>query len=46
MRLHAAILISLLALNTHAQSNPFDISAKMDFEVFGKVLTVWKSEQV
>jgi phage repressor protein C with HTH and peptisase S24 domain len=26
--------------------DPFDISAKMDFEVFGKVLTVWKSEQV
>jgi hypothetical protein len=26
--------------------DPFDITAKMDFEVFGKVLTVWKSEQV
>lgn len=26
--------------------DPFDITAKMDFEVFGKVLTVWRSEQV
>lgn len=26
--------------------DPFDITEKMDFEVFGKVLTVWKSEQV
>lgn len=26
--------------------DPFDITSKMDFEVFGKVLTVWRSEQV
>lgn len=26
--------------------DPFDITAKMDFQVFGKVLTVWRSEQV
>lgn len=26
--------------------DPFDITSGMDFEVFGKVLTVWKSEQV
>lgn len=26
--------------------DPFDISVKMDFEVFGKVLSVWRSEQV
>jgi hypothetical protein len=26
--------------------DPFDISERMDFEVFGKVLTVWRSEQV
>ena len=26
--------------------DPFDITGKMDFEVFGKVLTVWRSEQV
>lgn len=26
--------------------DPFDITAKMDFAVFGKVLTVWRSEQV
>lgn len=26
--------------------DPFDITARMDFEVFGKVLTVWRSEQV
>lgn len=25
---------------------PFDITKKMDFEVFGKILTIWKSEQV
>jgi hypothetical protein len=25
---------------------PFDITAKMDFQVFGKILTIWKSEQV
>lgn len=24
--------------------DPFDITKKMDFEVFGKILTVWKSE--
>ncbi len=26
--------------------DPFDITAEMDFQVFGKVLTVWKSEQL
>ncbi len=26
--------------------DPFDITSKMDFQVFGKVLTVWRSEQV
>lgn len=25
---------------------PFDITKKMDFEVFGKILTIWKSEQL
>lgn len=25
---------------------PFDITKKMDFEVFGKILTIWKSELV
>lgn len=25
---------------------PFDITAKMDFQVFGKILTIWKGEQV
>jgi phage repressor protein C with HTH and peptisase S24 domain len=26
--------------------DPFDITEKMDFEVFGRILTVWKSEQL
>ncbi len=26
--------------------DPFDITSKKNFEVFGKVLTVWQSEQV
>lgn len=34
------------AKSLNATYDPFDISAKMDFQVFGKVLTVWKSEQV
>ena len=34
------------AKSLNSTYDPFDISAKMDFQVFGKVLTVWKSEQV
>lgn len=40
----AGMVIRAKSLNTNY--DPFDITAKMDFEVFGKVLTVWKSEQV
>ena len=38
------LIIRAKSLNT--SYDPFDITAKMDFEVFGKVLTVWRSEQV
>ncbi len=38
------LLIRAKSLNK--DYDPFDITSKMDFEVFGKVLTVWKSEQV
>lgn len=34
------------AKSANKDYDPFDISDGMDFEVFGKVLTVWKSEQV
>lgn len=40
----AGMIIRAKSLNS--TYDPFDISAKMDFQVFGKVLTVWKSEQV
>jgi phage repressor protein C with HTH and peptisase S24 domain len=40
----AGMVIRAKSLNPSYDS--FDITAKMDFEVFGKVLTVWKSEQV
>jgi phage repressor protein C with HTH and peptisase S24 domain len=40
----AGMIIRAKSLN--GSYDPFDITAKMDFEVFGKVLTVWKSEQV
>ena len=38
------MIIRAKSLNKDYDS--FDITAKMDFEVFGKVLTVWRSEQV
>lgn len=34
----------LRAISKNPDYHPFDITAGMDFEVFGKVLTVWKSE--
>ncbi len=36
----------ILAKSLNPTYDPFHITAKMDFEVFGKVLTVWKSEQL
>lgn len=36
----------LRAKSMNTDYDPFDITERMDFEVFGKVLTVWKSEQV
>lgn len=38
------LIIRAKSLNT--SYDPFDITARMDFEVFGKVLTVWRSERV
>jgi hypothetical protein len=40
----AGLVIRAKSLNPNY--DPFDITAKMDFQVFGKVLTVWRSEQV
>lgn len=40
----AGMVIRAKSLNP--SYDPFDITSRMDFEVFGKVLTVWKSEQV
>jgi hypothetical protein len=40
----AGMIIRAKSLNRNY--DPFDITEKMDFEVFGKILTVWKSEQV
>lgn len=40
----AGMVIRAKSLNK--DYDPFDITEKMDFEVFGKVLTVWRSEQV
>lgn len=36
----------LRAKSFNKDYDPFEITKKMDFEVFGKVLTVWRSEQV
>jgi phage repressor protein C with HTH and peptisase S24 domain len=36
----------LRAKSFNADYDPFEITPKMDFAVFGKVLTVWRSEQV
>jgi len=36
----------LRAKSLNPTYDPFDITGKMDFQVFGKILTVWKSEQV
>jgi hypothetical protein len=36
----------LRAKSLNPTYDPFDISSKMDFECFGKILTVWRSEQV
>lgn len=35
----------LRAKSFNPDYDPFDITSKMDFEVFGKILTVWRSEQ-
>ena len=35
----------LRAKSFNPDYDPFDITRKMDFEVFGKILTVWRSEQ-
>ena len=40
----AGLVIRAKSMN--ADYDPFDITERMDFEVFGKVLTIWKSEQV
>ncbi|MCY1222960.1 hypothetical protein D9M72_350690 [compost metagenome] len=36
----------LRAKSFNKDYDPFEITEKMDFAVFGKVLTVWRSEQV
>jgi phage repressor protein C with HTH and peptisase S24 domain len=36
----------LRAKSFNPDYDPFEITQKMDFAVFGKVLTVWRSEQV
>ena len=38
--------VTIRAKSLNRDYDPFDITAKMDFAVFGKILTVWKSEQV
>lgn len=38
--------ILLRAKSFNPDYDPFTITSKMDFEVFGKVLTVWRSEQM
>lgn len=35
----------LRAKSYNKEYDPFDITERMDFEVFGKILTAWKSEQ-
>lgn len=35
----------LRAKSFNKDYEPFDITAKMDFQVFGKILTAWRSEQ-
>ena len=35
----------LRAKSFNRDYDPFDITEKMDFQVFGKILTVWRSEQ-
>lgn len=36
----------LRAKSFNRDYDPFDITEKMDFQVFGKILTAWKSEQL
>lgn len=36
----------LRAKSFNKDYDPFEITPKIDFEVFGKVLTVWRSEQI
>lgn len=36
----------LRAKSFNQDYDPFDITEKMDFEVFGQILTVWRSEQL
>lgn len=36
----------LRAKSFNKDYDPFDITEKMDFQVFGKILTAWKSEQL
>lgn len=36
----------LRAKSYNESYDPFDITEKMDFEVFGKILTAWRSEQL
>ena len=35
----------LRAKSFNPDYDPFDIDPRMDFQVFGKILTVWRSEQ-
>ena len=39
----AGLIIRVKSFNS--DDDPWEITEKMDFEVFGKILTVWKSEQ-
>lgn len=44
-RIPTADGLVIRAKSKNLDYDPFDITAGMDFEVFGKILTVWKSEQ-
>jgi hypothetical protein len=45
-RIPTAEGIVIRAKSKNPDYDPFDITDKMDFEVFGRILTVWKSEQL
>jgi phage repressor protein C with HTH and peptisase S24 domain len=45
-RIPVAGKIVLRAKSYNKDYDPFDITADMDFQVFGKVLMIWHSEQV